>query len=121
MYPRAPRIKLIITHAPKAKANPIIAAQKVSFPVCNHLWLPAEVRINIPPIVSIKTEKGATIIVMAKLKIRASIKKKSWISQGQVAFCPQGTSPVAPAHWLACAEPGDKIKKNKTSAVVKNK
>ena len=77
IYPIAFKIKPIISHEPKAKTKPIIAAYNVFFPKVNNPWFPAEIRINIPPIVSIKTANGVTINFMAKLKMRTSITKKS--------------------------------------------
>ena len=92
-YPRVVRIKLIITHDPKANAIPIIARYKVCLPLVAKPGFPAEIKIIIPPTINIKVAKGATIIVIKKLKILPSITKKFEIVQLQVN--PHGTKPVA--------------------------
>ncbi len=92
LYPNAIKIKLMISHDPKVKTKPITDTHNIFLPKPAKLGFPAEIRSITPPIVSIKTAKGAAIIFTIKLKILASIIKKLLIVQSGPL---QGTNPWA--------------------------
>jgi len=104
-------MKLIIIHEQKTKTKPMTDTHNIFLPNPAKFGFPAEIRIKMPPIVSIKIAKGVAIQYTIKLKILSSKTKKLLIVQSGPS---QGTSPAE------FAKTGAK-NKNKKNKLIKKK